>query len=172
MERKYTFKFYSSYYRDTHFFLSELFQFLKDFYEELENYSHLGGEGEPVDVHIGQIKPPSQELFTTFEYVLTSYEEAKDLIPIVQKDVMNLVKDSNDPLVEVLFVLPLDGKKLRPSRECFFLNNLGYISLTQNTQKDELHQAIMVILDKLDLNEIGEEDKNFIQIQFVSPNCL
>ncbi len=171
MERKYTFQFYSSYYRDTHFFLSELMQFLKDFYEELENHSHLGGEGEPEDVNIGQITPRSVE-FTTFEYVLTSYEEAKDLIPIVQKDVMNLVTDFNDPLVEVLFVLPLDGKKLRPSRECFFLNNLGYISLTPNTKKEELQQAIMVILDKLDLNEIDEEDKKFIQIQFVSANCL
>ena len=171
MERKYTFKFYSSYYRDTHFFLSELIQFLKDFYEELENHSHLGGEGEPEDVNIGQITPRSEE-FTTFEYVLTSYEEAKDLISVVQKDVMNLVTDFNDPLVEVLFVLPLDGRKLRQTRECFFIKDLGHISLTPNTKKDELQQAIIVILDKLDLNEMGEDDKNFIQIQFVSANCL
>jgi hypothetical protein len=171
MERKYTFQFYSSYYRDTHFFLSELIQFLKDFYEELENHTHLGGEGEPEDVNIGQITPRSEE-FTTFEYVLTSYEEAKDLIPIVQKDVMNLVTDFNDPLVEVLFVLPLDGRKLRQTRECFFIKDLGHISLTPNTKKDELQQAIMVILDKLDLNEMGEDDKNFIQIQVISANCL
>ncbi len=171
MERKYTFQFYSSYYRDTHFFLSELIQFLKDFYEELENHTHLGGEGEPEDVNIGQITPRSEE-FTTFEYVLTSYEEAKDLISVVQKDVMNLVTDFNDPLVEVLFVLPLDGKKLRPSRECFFIKDLGHIRVNPKIKKEELHQAILDLLKDLNLENIDEEAKSYIQLQLISNEVL
>ena len=100
------FHYVSVYYKDIHHFISEVFEFVRDFYFIIKNkenfYDQKKFEKLKIDeIHLHHITP----IFLTplpLSYLINSYETKEELMERIQQDVMELnskMNGSNETIV-------------------------------------------------------------------------
>ena len=99
MNKNIHFHFVSIYYKDIHHFISEVFEFVRDFFEIVENKEHFHDQKKfeklsVNEIHLHQTTP----IFLTplpLSYLINSYETEDELMERIEKDVMELHSKMN-----------------------------------------------------------------------------
>jgi hypothetical protein len=147
------FHYVSVYYKDIHHFISEVFEFVRDFYFIVENkenfYDQKKFEKLNIDeIHLHHITP----IFSTplpLSYLINSYETKEELMERIQQDVMELnskMNGSNETIVISFTTELFSPNELEEEEEqqkdyyyIFQVNSNNYPSEEEFRDKIKLH---------------------------------
>ena len=100
------FHYVSVYYKDIHHFISEVFEFVRDFYFIVENNEHFYDQKKFDKLNLDEIHlHHTTPIFLTplpLSYLINSYETEEELMERIEKDVMELhskMNKSNETIV-------------------------------------------------------------------------
>jgi hypothetical protein len=171
------FNFYSGYYRDIHFFTSEVIQFVKDFYSLKDEHTNYYDENNVKqmgdnDLNLVQNAPPFVEIIP-FKFRLNDYENhevlIKEIVKVIASTSENLNEENQNIGIKLTYEFskresvkePESTNEFTDQEDSYYKINTEVLELKTHSDLSSLSSDIMLKLleleiDKLPKNQIIE----------------